>query len=260
MTLALGEKLPAFLNIKKLVKAALGNLFDGFKGLVEPNLFRATYRTLNHAIGEGMGKIDYRPDAAFVAQLRKSGAWFAARKTYQQKQELAKLLVNDEGTGKRTWTSFKKLAKGIVTDYNETWLRVEYNTAIASARNAGKWQQYEAERGTYPNLEYLPSVAATPRDEHKPYYHVVRPVDDDFWVKHYPPSAYNCKCGVAQSDGDVTDLPERAPKPAPGLDHNAGQTGELFSKTHPYSAELDEELRKRIDEEGERLAAEDDAE
>ncbi|WP_170061212.1 phage head morphogenesis protein [Spirosoma aerolatum] len=207
------------------------------------------------AVDEGYGRIEYgKPNHAFAQQLKKSGAWFAARKSYRQREDLAKLLADDNGKT-RTWRQFRSLAKAVVGNYNDVWLKVEYQTAIASARSASLWQQYEADSDLYPNLKYLPSMAATPRDEHKPYYGVVRPINDSFWVHHYPPSAFNCQCGVEQSDEDPTPVPANSPTPQPGLDHNAGITGELFSKSHPYSADLSDAQRRKIDQAGEDLAS-----
>ena len=234
---------------------ALDNLFNGWKGLIEPNLFAITYQAMNAAVDEGFGVIKYgEPNYEFVQQLKKSGAWFAARKSFRQREELAALLLDDKGKV-RTWKQFKAASQTVVTNYNETWLKVEYNTAIASGRNASRWKQFEADADVYPNLEYLPSRAATPREEHKPFYGVIRPINDPFWVTHYPPSAYNCMCGVEQSDADETPVPKKGPKPAPGLDHNPGQTGELYSKSHPYSADLSDDDLKDIDNEGESLMA-----
>jgi hypothetical protein len=62
------------------------------------------------------------------------------------------------------------------------------------------------------------------------------------------------QCGVNQSDADETPVPTSGPKPAPGLDHNPGKTGEVFSKSHPYSDKLDDDTLKQIDDEGEKLA------
>jgi hypothetical protein len=252
-------KLPGF-NIKKLIAKALDNIFGGFNGLVEPNLFEISYQSLNAAIDKGFGKVEYgQPNYAFVQQLKKSGAWFAARKSFRQREELAALLADENGK-LRTFRQFKSASQAIVGNYNDRWLKVEYDTAVASARNASRWKEYEADADLYPNLRYLASRAATPREEHKPYYGIVRPINDDFWVNHYPPSAYNCKCGVEQSDDDVTFVPSTGPKPAPGLDHNVGQTGELFSKSHPYSAGLTDDELNDIDQAGEALTDQDDAE
>ncbi len=101
----------------------------------------------------------------------------------------------------------------------------------------------------------MPSRAATPREEHKPYYGIVRPINDDFWIKHMPPSAWNCLCGVEQTDDEVTPVPAKGPKAAPGLDHNPGLTGKLFSDSHPLSIKANSDARRaaRIEREAEAL-------
>jgi hypothetical protein len=243
-------------NIKALTKKALKSVFDGFKGLVEPSLFSITYKTLTNAVDVGFGKVAYKKaNPEFITQLKQSGAWFAGQKTYQQQKDLAALLVSSDGKTKRPWKEFEKAASGIVENYNERWLRVEYNTAIRSARVVSQWAEWQANEHLYPNLKYLPSRAATPREEHKPYYGVVRPIDDDFWVKHLPPSAYNCLCGVEPTDEAVTDVPEAGPKPTPGLDNNPAVSGELFNNdTHPYADGIDAKTKEQIREEAEQLA------
>ncbi|RIV21383.1 hypothetical protein DYU11_18430 [Fibrisoma montanum] len=253
------QDLPDFIDVKKMSEAALKNVYDGFSGLVEPNLFKLT----NEAIGHGItvGVLQYgKPNPAFLGHMHKTGTWFSARKSYVQQQELAKLLMSEDGTTKRPWREFKKAAQGIVGAYNERWLKTEYNTAIRAARMGSRWQEFAANSDLYPNLEYLPSRAATPREEHKPFYHVIRAFDDPFWATHYPPSDYNCVCGAEPTDEDETPLPEVQPKPAPGLDHNPGQTEQVFSDSHPYTVQLQEEKADidAIDQDGERLQREAD--
>jgi hypothetical protein len=247
--------LPKFLNIKKLVGKALDNIFKGFTGLIEPNLFRITYTALSSAIDEGWASIEYgKQNPAFAAQLKKSGAWFAARKSYRQREELAAQLMDADGKT-RTWKQFQAATKQIAGDYNQNWLKVEYQTAISSARNAGRWKEFEADADLYPNLEYMPSRAATPREEHKPYYGVIRPINDDFWTLHFPPSAFNCQCGIESTDKEATDVPTDIDVPKPGLGSNPGKTGSLFNlDTHPYSKGIDKKKLKEIDHEGEQLA------
>lgn len=246
--------LPGSIDIRGLGRKALQNLFDGWDGLIEPSLFELTMLTMLDGIDQGALAYD-TVNPAFVDHMKKTGVWFSARKTYQQQQELAKLLTSDDGKTKRTWRDFKAKAKGVVTQYNEVWLKTEYNTAIRAARMGSRWQSFADTADLYPNLEYLPSRAANPRPEHKPYYHIVRPLDDNFWTYHYPPSDYNCQCGAEPTDTDVTDLPSDGPAPAPGLDHNAGITQAVFSDTHPITARLKEQGADlpAIDAEGERL-------
>lgn len=247
------------MDIKGLSTQAIKNIYDGFDGLVEPSLFQLTSEVLQSGISQGVIEFG-TPNPAFLTHMQKTGVWFSARKTYEQQQQLAKLLMSDDGKTKRTWRDFKAKAQSVVGTYNETWLKTEYNTAIRAARMGSRWQSFADTADLYPNLEYLPSRAANPRPEHKPYYHVIRPIDDDFWVKHYPPSDYNCQCGCEPTDSEVTDVPENGPQPAPGLDHNPGITEAVFSDTHPITERLTQQGADivAIDAEGERLQAEAD--
>lgn len=233
-----GIALPFFAETKKLVLNALKSIFKR-KGkaapVLDPDLWQATYDTLDHAIGQGMGSVAYdKPNFRLTNQLRESAALFSAQKSWLQRKELAAIAASKPGYT-ITWKEFLEQAKPVIGNYNQRWLRTEYNTAIRAARQASLWKQYEDEAHLYPNLRYMASRAATPREEHKPYYGIVRPINDDFWVNHMPPSAWNCICGVEQTDAAVTPVPANGPKPAPGLDHNGGLTGDLYSKTHNIS-------------------------
>jgi hypothetical protein len=254
--LAAGEEgeqpLPFLTSTKKLVLKALKRLFKAkgkVQSEVDPDLWQATFDTLDHAIKEGLdgtprGSIQYdKPNFKLTQQLRESAALFSAQKSWAQATELAKIAASKPGY-QITWKEFKEAAKPIVGDYNERWLKTEYNTAIRAARQASLWKQYEATAHLYPNLRYMASRAATPRQEHKPYYGIVRPINDDFWIKHMPPSAWNCLCGVEQTDDDVTPLPVNGPTAQPGLDHNPGLTGKLFSDTHPLAIKAASDQRR----------------
>ena len=240
-----------FLKISGLIKKGVKNIFNGFNGLIEPNLFNATNIVIQEGISAGVIEFE-KPNKAFLDHMAKTGQWFAARKTYRQQQELAALLAIDGR--KATWSQFRKASRTIVQSYNETWLKTEYDTAVRAARMGSRWKEFEASADLYPNLEYTASRSATPRDDHKKLYGVIRPLDDDFWVKHYPPSDYNCKCGAEPTDTDPTPVPDSAPDPAPGLDHNPGKTNAVFNlDTHPYSQNLTDDQKKAIDKEGEKL-------
>lgn len=233
-------------NVKSLIKKALKNIFKKKVPSVDPDLFQIAFDTLDHAIGTA--QIEYnKPNFLFTKMLRESAAMFSAKKTYAQAKELAAIAASKPGY-QITWKEFLEKARPIVKDYNENWLKTEYNTAIRKARQAAQWDRYYEQKHLYPNLKYLPSRAATPRKEHKPYYFVVRPVDDNFWVHHTPPIDWNCLCGIEQTDEAVTPLPEKGPAPTPGLDSNPALTGELFSDDHPYDSytrEAQEEIRRR---------------
>lgn len=77
-------------------------------------------------------------------------------------------------------------------------LKSIYNTNLATARAAAKWERIQNSKEYMPYLQYLPSLAENQRDEHKPFYYLVRPVDDEIWKSIYPPNGFGCKCRVRQ--------------------------------------------------------------
>lgn len=238
--------MPFLASTKNLVLKALKSFFKGNKPEVDPDLWQATYDTLAHAIQEGTTAIEYnKPNFKLTRQLRESAALFSAQKSWAQAKELAAIAEGKDGKTP-TWKEFQEAAKPIVGDYNQRWLKTEFNTALRAARQASLWKEYEAQAHLYPNLRYMPSRAATPREEHKPWYGVVRPIGDDFWVNHMPPSAWNCLCGVEQTDDDATPIPANGPKAAKGLDKNAGLTGDLISNTNPFGEQVEKAGKTKV--------------
>lgn len=77
-------------------------------------------------------------------------------------------------------------------------LRTIYHTNLHSSYAAGQWQRIQETKRALPYLQYMPSVAGKKRDEHKPYYNLVRPVDDIIWQRIMPPNGYGCLCWVKQ--------------------------------------------------------------
>ncbi len=186
------------------------------------------------AVEAGFG-IEYNAkNAEFALKLRESGLWFAARKSYSEAAELAALLDSGNGT-KRPWSEFLELAKPIVGNYNKQWLKTEYNTAVRSARIASLWQDILLTRETYPNIEYIRTRAANPREAHLKYVGIIRPIEDLFWDTHTPPLDYGCLCSIRKTRKKATAIPENLPVPRRGLENNPGKSGELFTDGHPYA-------------------------
>ena len=214
---------------------------------IEPHLFEATRSALDMAARKGVGEIAYgQPDHDFYQQLKHNNAVFAAFKTHRQQNELAALLLDEDGTPK-SFARFKKDAQNIIGDYNINWLQTEYNTAIIRARNAVQERQFQREKNIYPNLEWLPSMAAVPRESHKIFYNRIWAQDDPFWNSHRPGETWGCKCGLRSTARPVTEgnpTVGEAPKAAPGLDNNPATDAKLFADTHPYIALADRQAKK----------------
>lgn len=234
------EAEPARLISGKVVDRALRRIYaEDFHPAneIETNLFNHTLAALNEATEKGFGKISYNhPDYEFLQELKYNNAVFAAFKTHRQQNDLFALLKNEDGTPK-PFAQFKKDSEPIIGNYNVHWLQTEYNTAIKRSRIAVQLKQFEKEKHLYPNLKWLPSMAAVPRDGHKPFYNRVWAQGAPFWKSHRPGDEWGCLCSLTSTDEPVTGGQISAkdmPAASPGLDNNPADDGCLFSETHPY--------------------------
>lgn len=222
--------------------------FDGkyTSGDIHPKIWEATYRNLSKGVTDGFGKIEYKDNSIEVVnELKTNVAVYAAFKAHAQGKELAQMLVDENGK-QRSWNEFRKAATSVDSKYNQQWLEAEFNQATRAARSAKQWGEIQKTKDTYPNLEYIESRSGTPRDDHKRFYGVVKPIDDAFWNRMMPPNGWGCKCSVrptrAKADGQEIEPVEAIP----GVSGNAGKDSQVFSKTHPIVSSESKKSKARI--------------
>ena len=235
-----GDSEPAPLISGKVIDRALRRIYaEDFNPAdeIETNLFYHTLDALNEATEKGFGKISYNhPDYEFLQEIKYNNAVFAAFKTHRQQNDLFAQLCGEDGTPK-SFAQFKKDVEPIIGNYNINWLQTEYTTAIKRSRLAVQLKQFEKEKHIYPNLKWLPSMAAVPRESHKPFYNRVWAQSDPFWKSHRPGDEWGCLCGLTSTDEPVTEGNINAqdmPVASPGLDNDPNEDKRLFSETHPY--------------------------
>ncbi|MDX2094353.1 MAG: PBECR2 nuclease fold domain-containing protein [Alphaproteobacteria bacterium] len=127
-------------------------------------------------------------------------------------------------------------------------LRTIFETNMRASYAAGRWDAVQRTKKTFPYLRYVTVGDGHVRAEHKNWHNVVKPVDDPFWEKHYPPNDWGCRCwaqqvseedikklGLSITDYDPVGLPrtyfntrtgETKSVPqgiAPGFDYNVGR-------------------------------------
>lgn|GEM_PF-465837 len=253
LNLAAGEEpVERLIDINLLFNRALKNIYKKYGGkqdLVDSNLFEITNRPLQQAITKTFNKVGVefgKTNAAFIQEFKTNARVFAAFKNHIQGKEIASLLINEKGT-LRSFSEFKREALKISEGYNKTWLQTEYNTAVRSARMAANYKHFQSTKDIYPNLEYMPSTSASPRDSHKALWGTIKPIDDPFWSLYLPPSDWNCKCSVRATKSDVVDPPDALPDISPVFRNNPAKTASFINlQQHPYYKLTDPLLRKEI--------------
>ncbi len=222
-----------------VIKAAIRRIYERkFNPMTEidSGLFNTVWDMLNIATDTGYGKREpVDPDFDFYQALRHNNAVFSAFKVHRAQNDMAKLLLDSNGRLK-SFEQWSKDVKPIASHQFDNWLRTEYDTAVLRARLAAEWKQFERESDVLPNLRWIPSVSIHPGADHRIFWNTVRPIDDPFWSQHRPGDRWNCKCGLANTDDPVTDIPyiPSDDKPSPGLDNQPEKDAKLFSDTHPY--------------------------
>lgn len=253
INLADANETPYTIDISKLFDKALREIYGKRAEwpLIEQHLFEITNKPLQDGIQQEFGKMGMefgKKNEAFIDEFKHNASVFAAFKNHQQTQEIAGLLTDETGR-LRPYHEFKKLALGISKEYNEHWLRTEYNTAVRAARSAANWKKYEETKDLYPNLEFTESRAANKRPEHLEYVGTILPIDHEWWKTHTPPLAWNCLCGIRPTDKKATKVPIEIGEVLPIFQNNPGQTAEFIRiEETPYYKNTTPENRKKVTE------------
>lgn len=227
------------IDLNKLLQEALNEIYGNeTAGKDQPVVSKPLFDISNNALQHGIDKVFSNPDFGkknrdFIDEFKHNTAVFSAFKNHRQTNDIIALLHDEEGNLRPFW-EFKKLALQVSKDYNVNWLQTEYNTAVRSARSAVNYRKYLETEHLYPNLEYLESTAAHPRDSHLSYVGTILPIRHEWWDRHMPPSAWNCACSVRPTDKEATPVPGEEFVP-PVFQNNPGKTAEFVNlKEHPY--------------------------
>lgn len=219
--------------IDKLAK----DMHEGTVALSTTDLINQTYNDLNDGAAKGFGRNftrfgkDAGVDAA-VLEMHKNIYRFSHAKSVVELHEMNKALYADGQI--RGYKDFRDEVDKINNRYNRNYLETEYNTARNAAEHARKWHEYKEDSELFPNLKYMTVADDRVRDEHRALHGVIKPIDDAFWSKYYPPNGWNCRCYVIQT-AEKADGQPREDKTVPVEFHgNVGKTGIIYSKNQTY--------------------------
>lgn len=210
-------------------------------------------------IEEGYGKlladVDYdTPDAEMLRALKENVYTFSAYKNHQELLEVNELLLDENGL-LRSFAEFQAKATEINVIYNQNYLRTEYDTAVAQAQMASKWEDVQA------NIDVLPMLTIrTVRDSHVRAAHRVLEgltlrADHSYWTTHWPPFDWGCRCDIEQNE-DKAATPEDKIKylqDVPAMfKGNVGIDKKAF-KDHPYETGIEAKTKTELEKLGEKL-------
>lgn len=190
-------------------------------GQISPSLYESYSENLRKAVDQVFKKDNGN---GLSDQLRANVSKFAAYKAYNATIDIQREMGND-------WED----AKMVLRTYNR-YQTTEYNTAVSRCRTAKQFEQFNDpdNRRLFPNLRWLPSRSADPRESHKLFWDRVWSKDDSFWLENTPGSLWNCKCDWEETDDQVTDGNPSGNASKTGLKGNPSKTGDVFSGDHPY--------------------------
>lgn len=207
-------------------------------------MMRETGRQLSEATEEGYGQklaglAGGSPDAQLLAKFADNVYIFSANKNYQLLTQLNDLLVTEAGDI-RPYADFKKQALTLHEEYNVTWLKAEYDTAVGTAQMARKWQDFQKGDLSKYYLKYSTVGDARVRPEHVERDGITLPIDDPWWNLNTPPLGFKCRCTIVRVPRSTSERSSQADidglaSPAPGFGHNASKTGVIFPEGHTYS-------------------------
>lgn len=164
---------------------------------------------------------------------------FAAAKTYSLTRELKAAKV-----GTKTYEEYKVNADAVLKRY-ETWGNTEADSIQAQGQMAKQWQGIEADKDLFPYLRY--STIGKACEICSPFEELTARVDDPIWRKISPINHPNCFCVLLQENADtkswskdrIATADRHADKEVVSwCRQNAGITGEVFGKEHPYYTEV----------------------
>ena len=223
------------LSMKQLYAQVIADVRDGKAGTIHPELYRAYCENLNKGVSGVLGRDSYGDRySGMCDQFEANAARFAAYKAFHATQQLERQLADRDGVA-RSPEEFDRMARAVLNTFNR-YQAAEYNTAVARARTAKQWADFSQGDNMFlfPNIRWLPSRSANPREQHMPFYNRVWAKNDPFWNSNQPGNLWNCKCDWEETDDPVTgDNPEGL-KPAKGLEGNPAETGQIFTDQCTY--------------------------
>lgn len=217
------------------------------------DLYATIYDRLKNAVDRGMGAVEFdvgSPDDVLSRYYKHNIGVFSGAKTHQQVKDMSNFVFTADGF-KRDFSEFKQYSKKIFDQYNDAWLRTEYDTAFRTAQMGRQWNEYIQDADIFPYLKYVTAHDERVRHDHQQFDGITLPIGHKFWNTHTPPNGFNCRCRLIQlsdDDNPVMSDPgvvDGLPRPdQPLFEFNPGKHGYIFDESkHPYTVKIGERFK-----------------
>ena len=233
-------------------------LFDEQKIPYDPNTMFQDTDQLAKALLEGFGDqvFDYASEDNLVYTMMEMNLnRFGFNKNVAEIVELNNALRNSKG-----FNDFKDKARNIIGNFRTSYLRTEYDTAVATGQNSARYINQLAEAATFPYLQYQTAGDDKVREEHAVLDGKVFSIHDPELSAIYPPNGFNCRCEMVQIDSDEAStlgvitgnegkglLGEAWDQMVKyGFDRNPAESGEIFDLNRIYAQQLDQARPKDL--------------
>lgn len=149
---------------------------------------------------------------------------------YQQWAKQIEPRFREMGWWERQNVVDPETGKSVVID-PPSRLKKIFDTNMRTARAVGQWDRLLRNRRNKPFWLYTLGTSERHRPVHVSWHGLLLPYDDPFWSYGFPPSAWNCRCGVrgvSQREADKLESEGvRMPGAGPVLDEDGNPTGHV---------------------------------
>jgi len=137
------------------------------------------------------------PDAFYALDLktRQMATTVSFLSSLEQVETVVKLLNKTLASG-GTFNDFQKLIAESEIVLPKHYLDNVFRTNIQSAYGHGRWIQQERNKAKRPYLMYSAINDSRVRPAHLALNRIILPFDHPFWLMHYPPLSFRCRCTV----------------------------------------------------------------
>lgn len=141
------------------------------------------------------------PDTLAMQMMEYNLFEFSASKTEARLAAMTDLLIDKEKNEIRLFEDFKKLAQTkVLEDFNEHWLRTEYNLSIAVGQTSAQYLRAIEGKDRFSWVQYKTIGDSNVRKSHEKLDGKYFNLSDKEAMKLWPPNGYGCRCEMVRTN------------------------------------------------------------